>query len=87
LKTLKIACDSPAKARASYKNFHGPVCDGTILARDLVNEPPNVIYPKAYAARIKKLEKLGLKVEVLGEKRMKTLGMNALLDRWERGYI
>jgi len=79
LKTLKIACDSPAKARASYKNFHGPVCDGTILARDLVNEPPNVIYPKAYAARIKKLEKLGLKVEVLGEKRMKTLGMNALL--------
>ena len=79
LKTLKIAFDSPAKARASYNNYHGPVCDGTVLARDLVNEPPNVIYPKAYAARIKKLEKLGLKVEVLGEKRMKTLGMHALL--------
>ena len=79
LKTLKIACDEPAKARASYKNYHGPVCDGTVLARDLVNEPPNVIYPKAYAARIKKLEALGLKVQVLGEKRMKALGMNSLL--------
>jgi len=79
LKTIKIACDDPAKARASYNKYHGPVCDGTILARDLVNEPPNVIYPKAYAARIKTLEKLGLKVEVLGEKRMKTLGMNTLL--------
>ena len=76
LKTIKIACDEPAKARASYNKYHGPVCDGTILARDLVNEPPNVIYPKAYAARIKELEKLGLKVQILGEKRMKTLGMN-----------
>jgi len=79
LKTIKIACDDPAKARASYKNYHGPICDGTILARDLVNEPPNVIYPKAYAARIKELEKLGLKVQILGEKRMKALGMNSLL--------
>ena len=79
LKAIKIACDEPAKARAAYSKYHGPVCDGTILARDLVNEPPNVIYPKAYAARIKKLEKLGLKVQVLGEKRMKALGMNTLL--------
>jgi len=79
LKTIKIACDEPAKARASYTQYHGPVCDGTVLARDLVNEPPNVIYPKAYAARIKELEKLGLKVKILGEKQMKTLGMNTLL--------
>jgi len=35
------------------RNFHGPICDGTVLARDLVNEPPNVIYPKAYADRIR----------------------------------
>ena len=79
LKTLRIACGEPAKARAAYNRFHGPVCDGTILARDLVNEPPNVVFPKAYAARIKKLKVLGLEVEVLGEKRMKTLGMNSLL--------
>jgi len=79
LKKIKIAYDNGSAARKAYTNFHGPICDGTILARDLVNEPPNVIYPKAYAARIKKLESLGLKVEILGEKRMTSLGMHSLL--------
>ena len=79
LKTVKIAVENPAKARAAYKNFYGPVADGTCLARDLVMEPANKLYPKSYAARIKKMESLGLKVEILGEKRMKTLGMGALL--------
>ncbi|WP_409433524.1 leucyl aminopeptidase [Litorimonas sp. RW-G-Af-16] len=78
-KTLKIACDNPNAAKKSYDNYYGPVGDGQILARDLVNEPPNVIYPKAYAAEIKKLTEFGLSVEILGEKKMKSLGMNALL--------
>ncbi|NNE59238.1 MAG: leucyl aminopeptidase [Hellea sp.] len=77
--SVKIAYDSSSKGKKAYDNFHGPVCDGIIYARDLVNEPPNVIYPKAYAARVKKLADLGLKIEVLGEKRMATLGMHALL--------
>ena len=37
-------------------------------ARDLVSEPPNVLYPEKYAKRLKKLEEHGLEVEVLGEK-------------------
>ena len=79
LKTLRIVADEPKSARQVYTDFHGPICDGQLYARDLVNEPPNKLYPKTYAARIKKLEVFGLKVEVLGEKRMKTLGMNSLL--------
>ena len=79
LNDITIACDEPKLSKASYNAYHGPVCDGTIKARDLVNEPPNVIYPKAYASEIKKLEKYGLKVEILGEKKMKSLGMNSLL--------
>ncbi|MDA7881411.1 leucyl aminopeptidase [Akkermansiaceae bacterium] len=79
VKTLRISCDDPKKARAAYQTFHGPVCDGQLMARDLVNEPANTLYPKSYAARIKKFEKLGLKVEILGEKKMKELGMNALV--------
>ncbi|MBL4766243.1 MAG: leucyl aminopeptidase [Rhodobacteraceae bacterium] len=79
LKAVKIAIENPAKARAAYKNFYGPVADGTNLARDLVMEPANKLYPKSYAARIKKMESLGMKVEILGERRMKTLGMGALL--------
>ena len=79
LQNITIACDDPKVSKSSYEGYHGPVCDGTIKARDLVNEPPNVIYPKAYASEIKKLEKYGLKIEVLGEKKMKSLGMNSLL--------
>lgn len=77
--TIRVSHDSQAKAKKAYDNFHGPVCDGVIFARDLVNEPPNVIYPKAYANRVKKLKDIGLKVEVLGEKKMEALGMWSLL--------
>ena len=49
------------------------------LARDLVSEPPNELNPKNYTEEIKKLNKLGLKVEIFGEKDLKKMGMNSLL--------
>ena len=55
------------------------VAEGTYLARDLVNEPPNVLFPAEFARRAKALVKLGMKVTVLGEAQMKRLGMGALL--------
>ena len=79
IQTLRIASDNASATRAAYQNFSGPVCEGQLLARDLVNEPSNVLFPKAYAERIKELEELGLEVQVLGEKQMAKLGMNALL--------
>jgi leucyl aminopeptidase len=53
--------------------------DGVNLARDLVNEPPNVLGPSEFAARAKELESLGVEVEILTEKEMRKLGMGALL--------
>ena len=53
--------------------------EGVFLARDLVSEPPNVLNPKHYTEEIKKLSKLGLKVEILNEAKLKKIGMNALL--------
>ena len=50
-----------------------------MLARDLVNEPANTLGPLEFAAEAKSLEKLGVKVEILGEKEMKKLGMGSLL--------
>src|SRR5262249_59456537 len=47
--------------------------------RDLINEPPNVLYPEEFARRAAALRKLGVTVEVLDERAMKKLGMNALL--------
>lgn len=76
---LKLITDSATPARKHYQNFYGPICDGHLQARDLINEPANVLYPKAYAKRIKALEKTGLAVEILGEKEMKALKMSALL--------
>lgn len=76
---VEIACDDPKAAKAAYEEFYGPVGEGMVLARDLVCEPPNVLFPKEYARRIKEMSKLGVKVEVLGEKQMEKLGMNSLL--------
>ena len=55
------------------------VAEGVELARNLVNEPPNVLFPVEFAERTKALEKLGVAVETLDEKAMGKLGMNALL--------
>ena len=79
LRNVTVATDDPDAARAAFDNYYGPLGDGIVFARDLVNEPPNVIYPQPYAERLSKLEDLGLSVEVLGEDKMTELGMNALL--------
>ena len=52
---------------------------GIYFARDLVSEPPNVLYPKEYVNRLLKLKKLGIKVTVYDEKKLHQLGMHSLL--------
>lgn len=53
---------------------------GIYLARDLISEPPNHLYPATYADRLEEeLESLGVGVTVLGENEMRNLGMGALL--------
>ena len=79
LASITIVTDNPDAAKDAYVHFYGPVGDGVVIARDLVNAPPNEIYPEAYAQRIQGLSKLGLEIEVLGEADMNKLGMHALL--------
>ncbi len=55
------------------------LADAISFTRDLVSEPPNVLYPASFAARVKELESLGLEVEILGEAEMSKLGMGSLL--------
>ena len=55
------------------------VAEGTYLTRDLVNEPSNHLYPQEFVNRIKKLESLGLTVEILDKDKMKELEFGALL--------
>ncbi len=53
--------------------------EGTNLTKDLVSEPGNILHPDEYAKRLLKLKRFGLKVNVLNKKKLKKLGMNALL--------
>jgi len=55
------------------------VADGVVMARDLVNEPPNVLFPIEFARRAASLRKLGVGIDVLDVKAMTKLGMGALL--------
>ncbi len=55
------------------------VAEGVEIARDLVNEPPNVLFPAEFADRARALQTLGVELTVLDEKAMAKLGMNALL--------
>jgi len=59
---------------------------GTNFARDLVSEPPNVLYPKEYVNRLNKLKKIGVKVKVYNEAKLKKMGMNSLLGVGRGSY-
>jgi len=69
--------DATAARKAFVPNAH--IVDGVITARDLVNEPPNILFPVEFARRAGQLRKLGVVVDVLDVGAMKRLGMGALL--------
>jgi leucyl aminopeptidase len=74
--TILVADSNEAKK--AFMNRQS-VFDGVVLARDLVNEPANILGTLEFAAKAKKLETLGVKIDILTEKEMKKLGMGALL--------
>jgi len=78
LANITILTGEAPAARRAWTAMEA-VADGVFLARDLVNEPPNVLSPQEFARRAKALAKTGLRIEVLGEAEMQKLGMNALL--------
>jgi leucyl aminopeptidase len=73
---VMVANPDAAKAKAAPMMA---VAEGVFFTRDLVNEPSNVLTTEDFAERLAAMKKLGLDVEVLEEKELKKLGMNALL--------
>ena len=55
------------------------VSDGVFLTRDLVSEPANILYPEKFVDECQKMKKSGISLEVFDEKKIKKLGMNALI--------
>lgn len=78
LKKVTIQCPVPTKTRSRYEQAKA-LGEGVFIARDLVNEPSNILDPKEFAARAKALEAVGVEVEILDEKALTKLGAGALL--------
>jgi leucyl aminopeptidase len=78
VRSLTVMVASPAVARRRYTPL-AAIADGVEFSRDLVSEPSNVKTPKWMSAQCRKLSKLGVRVEVMGEAQMRKLRMHALL--------
>lgn len=78
LKKLVFHVAHADKAKAAFQPLKA-VANGVNLARELVNEPPNILGPVELAEKTKSLEKLGVDVEILDVKDMEKLGMGSLL--------
>jgi leucyl aminopeptidase len=78
LERLTIGTDAAAAAKRAFQPLDR-VAEGVFLTRDLVSEPANIIYPESLAEQARSLEELGVEVEILDEKKMRKLGMGALL--------
>ncbi len=78
LKGLAVGCAAQAAAKKAFAELEA-IASGVFFTRDIVSEPANIIYPETFVERAKELEKLGVEIEVLGEKEMKKLGMGSLL--------
>jgi leucyl aminopeptidase len=78
LAALSVLTADPSAAANAWQPLAG-LAGGVFLTRDLVSEPANVLNPAEMAERCRKLEELGVKVEVLGPKEMRELGFGALL--------
>jgi leucyl aminopeptidase len=78
--TLALPDGAAAKAAAGAWQRLAPLLAGVALARDLENEPGNVIYPASFVERAAAaLAPLGVEIQVFEEKALRRMGMNALL--------
>jgi leucyl aminopeptidase len=75
---LTIAVEGARAAERAWRT-EVQICDAVAFARDLVNEPANVLGPVEFAERLESLSRLGVEVEILDEKAMRRQKMGALL--------
>ena len=60
-------------------NYASSINAGVTETRNLVTMPSNILNPQNFVNQVKKLKKIGLRIEILDEKKLKKIGMNALL--------
>ena len=83
LKHIALAVNGKAEQNAVDTALHAgdAIAEGIAFAKDLGNTPPNVCTPAFLAEAARKIGKShGLKIEVLEQKDMETLGMGSFLS-------
>jgi leucyl aminopeptidase len=75
---VTVVCGKPDEVAASAAPLMA-VAEGAFMTRDLINEPANILTTTEFANRLVEMENIGLKVQVLDEEELATLGMGALL--------
>ena len=78
IKFVSFICDEPKKNSQVVQEIKN-IANGVFTARDLVWQPPNILFPSSFANECKKLNEIGVKVIIYNEKQLKKLGMEALL--------
>jgi len=78
LRSLTLLVEDPGAARKAYAPL-ASTAHAVGAARDLVSEPANVVTPQAFAAAARTADELGIKVEVLGARKLRELGLNLML--------
>lgn len=68
----------PELTDAKYRSYRS-IASGITFARDLVNEPANVLNTDEFASRLLALSGDGVDVTILDEDQLNTIGMRALL--------
>lgn len=76
--TLQVMTDHLDQVKADYAP-KAAIAEGVFFARNLVNEPANILTTSEFAHRLEDLEAIGVKIKTLEESDMKVLGMHALL--------
>ncbi|MGQ7830993.1 leucyl aminopeptidase family protein [Altererythrobacter sp. Z27] len=78
--TMTLVGSGAAAAQAMWQSRHAPLAEGVALARDLVNEPANVIYPESFVERARAAFRgvPNVTIEVLDQADMRRLGMGAI---------
>ncbi len=85
LHTIFVLCTKPKELELLFKRQRA-IAEGVFYARSLTSEPPNILYPAAYAEKLQELRNLGIQVEILDEEKLRAIGMTALLSAGKGSY-
>lgn len=77
--TMLSFCTPSPEARENTFASTKHIADAVGWARELMEEPGNILYPESFAERLSALSSLGLDVEIVTHEALKTQGFGALL--------